>query len=86
MKKLILVENLKKHEENVRHSNEIGNTIRDKVNDIITKIKQEEKKLIDNIYEFNNTEQKLIREKNIRLQDLAKIKTFCAISQEKLRK
>jgi hypothetical protein len=80
------VENLKKHEENVRHSNEIGNTIRDKVNEIITKIKQEEKKLIDNIYEFNNTEQRLIREKNVRLQDLAKIKTFCSISQEKLRR
>ncbi len=80
------MENLKKHEENVRHSNEIGNTIRDKVNEIITKIKQEEKKLIDNIYEFNNTEQRLIREKNVRLQDLAKIKTFCSISQEKLRR
>jgi hypothetical protein len=60
MKKFILVQNLKQHEENVRHSNEIGKTIRAKVSEMISEIKQEEKKLIDNIQEFNNTEQRLV--------------------------
>ncbi len=79
-----LVENIKNHEENVRQSNDIANTIREKVIELIDKIKQEEKKLIHNIQEFNNTERRLIKEKNIRLQDLTKIQTFCSISQDKL--
>ncbi len=52
--------------------------------ELIEKIKQEEKKLIHNIQEFNNTERRLIKEKNIRLQDLTKIQTFCSVSQDKL--
>ncbi len=80
------VENIKNHEENVRHSNDIANIIREKVIELIEKIKQEEKKLIHNIQEFNNTERRLIKEKNVRLQDLTKIQTFCSISQEKLRR
>ena len=80
------VENIKIHEENVRHSNDIGNTIREKVIELIEKIKQEEKKLLFNVQEFNNTERRLIKEKTTRLQDLTKIKTFCSISQEKLRR
>ncbi|CAF4379977.1 unnamed protein product, partial [Adineta steineri] len=48
-------------------------------------IKQEENKLLDIVNEFHSTEQSLIKEKNIRLQNLESIKTFCSISQEKLR-
>ncbi|CAF1093594.1 unnamed protein product [Adineta steineri] len=79
------VENIKIHEENVRHSNEIIHTIKDKVTELIDRIKQEENKLLDIVNEFHSTEQSLIKEKNIRLQNLASIKTFCSISQEKLR-
>ena len=53
-----LVENIKNHEENVRNSNEIANTIRKKVTDLIERIKQEEKKLLNNVQEFGNAEQR----------------------------
>ncbi|CAF1347266.1 unnamed protein product [Rotaria sordida] len=78
------VENIKNHEENINHSTDMVNTIRYKVNELIDKIKQEEKKLLHSIQEFNNTEQRLLKEKNNRFQDLTKIKTFCLSSQEKL--
>lgn len=78
------MENIRNHEENIRHANDIGDIIRNKVKDLIEKIKQDEKKLLENVQEFNQTEQRLIKEKNVRLQDLTKIKTFCSTSQEKL--
>jgi hypothetical protein len=52
------VENIKNHEENVRRSNDIADVIRAKVTDLIAKIKQEEKKLLHNVQEFSNTEQR----------------------------
>ena len=55
---LISVENIKIHEENTRQSNEIIRTIREKVNGLISKIKQEESKLIQNAQEFHNSEHK----------------------------
>ncbi|CAF1474333.1 unnamed protein product [Adineta ricciae] len=79
------VENIKIHEENVRQSNEIIRTIREKVNGLISKIKQEENKLIQNAQEFHNSEHKLINEKSLRLQNLTDIKAFCSTSQAKLR-
>ncbi len=54
----IEVENIKNHEENVRCSNDIANIIRNKVADLIEKIKQEEIKLLNNVQEFNNAEQR----------------------------
>lgn len=80
------VENIRNHEENVRHSNDIEHLIRNKVTELIEKIKQEEKKLLENVKEFNKTELRLIQEKNLRLQNLTKIKTFCSISQQTLHK
>ena len=54
----IIVENIKNHEENVRRSEDIANVIREKVADLIAKIKQEEIKLLHNVEEFSNTEQR----------------------------
>jgi len=56
--KNFVVENIKNHEENVRRSNDIADVIRAKVTDLIGKIKQEEKKLLHNVQEFSNTEQR----------------------------
>ena len=53
-----LVENIRNHEENVLRSKDIGNVIRNKVTDLIDKIKQEEKKLLHNVEEFGNAEQR----------------------------
>ncbi|CAF3457870.1 unnamed protein product [Rotaria sp. Silwood1] len=78
------VENIKNHEENIHQSTNIVSIICVKVNELIDKIKREEKKLLHSIQEFNNNEQRLLKEKNSRFQDLAKIKTFCLSSQEKL--
>lgn len=52
-------ENIKNHQENVRRSNEIANVIRSKVTDLIEKIKKEEAKLLNNVQEFSNSEQRL---------------------------
>lgn len=52
------MENIKNHEENVRNSNEIANIIRKKVTDLIERIKQEEAKLLNNVQEFGNAEQR----------------------------
>lgn len=46
------------HQTNVRHSNEIANTIREKVSELIGKIKEEERKLLENIQEFNDNERR----------------------------
>ena len=46
------------HQANVRHSNEIANTIREKVAELIGKIKEEERKLLGNIQEFNDNERR----------------------------
>ncbi|CAF3687219.1 unnamed protein product [Rotaria socialis] len=78
------VEHINKHEENVHHSNDISSTIRHKVTELIDKIKQEEKKLLLSLQEFNHAEEKLLKENNSRFQDLTNIKTFCCNSQEKL--
>ncbi|CAF1498579.1 unnamed protein product, partial [Adineta ricciae] len=78
-------ENIKNHEENVRRSDEIADVIRNKVATLIEKIKQEETKLIHNVEEFRNAEQRLIDEKTTRLHDLSTINEFCTTSQEKLR-
>ena len=56
---LIEDENIKNHQENVRRSHEIANTIRNKVADLIEKIKKEETKLLNNVQEFSNAEQRL---------------------------
>jgi 23S rRNA G2445 N2-methylase RlmL len=56
--KIFSVENIKNHEENVRRSNDIANTIRDKVADLIEKIKQEETKLLNNVQQFSASEQR----------------------------
>jgi len=56
--KNFVVENIKNHEENVRRSKDIADVIRNKVTDLIGKIKQEEKKLLHNVQEFSNTEQR----------------------------
>lgn len=56
---MIKGENIKNHEENVRRSNEIANVIRHKVTDLIEKIKKEEAKLLVNVQEFSNAEQRL---------------------------
>ncbi|CAF1503942.1 unnamed protein product [Adineta steineri] len=77
-------ENIKNHEDNVRRSKDIANVIRNKVTDLIEKIKQEETKLLHNVQEFSNSEQRLIDEKKSRLQDLSTINKFCSVSQEKL--
>ncbi|UJR23775.1 hypothetical protein I4U23_026751 [Adineta vaga] len=79
------VENIKIHEENIRQSNDIIRTIQEKVIELIEKIKQEESKLLLNVREFHNSEQKLVKDKNSRLENLTNIKTFCSTSQEKLR-
>lgn len=55
---IILVRNIKRHEENILHSADIANTIRQKVTELIDKIKQEENKLLHNVQEFSETEQK----------------------------
>ena len=55
-----LVENIKNHEENVLRSNEIAQLIRDKVTDLIEKIKQEEAKLLHNVQEFGNSEERYL--------------------------
>ncbi|CAF3698261.1 unnamed protein product [Rotaria sordida] len=75
------VENIKNHEENVCRSDDIANVIRNKVADLIEKIKQEETKLLHNVQEFSKAEQKLIDEKNACLQDLSIINKFCLESQ-----
>lgn len=54
----IEAENIKNHEENVRRSNDIATIIRNKVTDLIEKIKQEESKLLHNVQEFSNSEQR----------------------------
>jgi hypothetical protein len=56
--KNFVVENIKNHEENVRRSNDIADVIRNKVTDLIGKIKQEETKLLHNVQEFSKTEQR----------------------------
>ena len=55
---MIVAENIKNHEENVRRSDEIADVIRNKVATLIEKIKQEETKLIHNVEEFRNAEQR----------------------------
>lgn len=52
------MENIKNHEENVRRSADITELIRNKVTDLIEKIKQEEEKLLHNVQEFGNAEQR----------------------------
>jgi len=81
---VFLEENIRSHEENVRQSDSIANLVREKVTKLIEKIKDEEKKLLCNIHEFNNTERRLIKEKSNRLRDLKTIEQFCLTSQEKL--
>jgi hypothetical protein len=49
---------MKNHEENVHRSNEIAKIIRNKVTDLVEKIKQEEEKLLHHVQEFQNTEQR----------------------------
>lgn len=53
-------ENVKNLEENVRHSNEIAKTIRGKVADLIALIKEEEKKLLQQVEEFQTAEQRSV--------------------------
>lgn len=53
-----VVANIENHQLNVRHSNEIVNIIREKVIGLITKIKEEERKLLENIQEFTNSERR----------------------------
>lgn len=53
-----LVENIKNHEENVQRSHDIAQLIRDKVTDLIERIRQEETKLLHNVQEFGNSEQR----------------------------
>lgn len=43
------MENIDHHQANVHQSNEIANLIRGKVNELIGKIKEEERKLLENI-------------------------------------
>lgn len=42
----------------MRRSNDIANVIRNKVADLIEKIKQEETKLLHNVQEFSKAEQR----------------------------
>ena len=53
-----VVRNIETHQTNVHHSNEIVNVIREKVNELIGKIKEEEKKLLENVQEFTNSERR----------------------------
>lgn len=51
-------ETLRTHQDNVRQSNEIGKRIREKVSDLIERIRDEERKLLQSVEEFRTIEQK----------------------------
>ena len=51
-------DSMQNHRDNVRQSNEIATSIREKVTDLIDRIKDEERKLLRNVEEFQTVEQR----------------------------
>ena len=93
--------NLQQHEENLRQAEEMTTSIREKVAQLIDSIKVEERKLLEQIDDFQLAERRfdrgvssferlvsfrLIEEKKFRLNDLTSVERFCAKSRTTVEK
>ncbi len=73
----IKVEAISNHEKNLQTCLKTKDTIQKKISDIIRKLKEDEKKLLDEINEFEQSETALMNDNSDRVQELNEINLFC---------
>lgn len=79
---ILPVEYIKKHEANLNNCKEIRQSIQNKVNEIISRLKNEEAKLLDDVDEFERKETDFLGDKQERLTSLESMNDFSFASNK----
>lgn len=80
------VESISRHEVNLTKCKEIRDIIQKKVNDIIKRLREEESRLLEDVDDFERTENNLLADKNARLKDLESMSLYSTSTNKALLK